>query len=625
MKYALTDLLHSIIGEEFGDIPTEVIVTRPEMASHGDYSTNVAMVLSKPIKKSPREIAIKIQDAIMRQKKAIESRDDDQNTNKNNQTLSSFSRELSKNDVLQAIDHIEIDGPGFINIFLSEASLSTLASEVLNRVLGVKSSSGKLIEKQKSRIVMVEFAHPNTHKAFHIGHLRNITTGESVVRLLAANGETVVRANYQGDVGLHIAKSLYGILHHPDYEDIVSKLTDLHEKIDFLSKAYVVGNSAYESTENENAKREIEAINKKIYARDPTIFPLYEQTRKWSLEYFDAIYKRVGSHFDRLYFESETYELGKKTVLEGVEKGIFVNDGGTVIFPGEKFGLHNRVFITREGNPTYEAKDMGLGKLQFGEYHPDLIIHCVSSEQTGYFQVIIEALAQLEPQTRGKEYHLVYGWVRLKEGKMSSRTGNVVLGEWLLDEVKKAINNKVLSNISIDDRSTSEKQPKKPTMTDDVAEAAAIAAVKYSFLRVSTQQDIAFDINESININGDSGVYLLYSYARCRSVIRKSGTDTFSLAVPSQLATIEREIMRLLSYYPQVVKESADIYQPSKLCSYLFDLAQAFNLFYATCPILETEDTDKTISTFRLGLTNAVSHILQHGLSLLGIATIEHM
>lgn len=238
---------------------------------------------------------------------------------------------------------------------------------------------------------------------------------------------------------------------------------------------------------------------------------MYEETRQWSLDYFANIYERVGSHFDRYYFEGEVYESGKQYVLEGVKKGIFVESEGAIIFPGKKYNLHNRVFVTGEGNATYEGKDVGLARLQFDEYHPGIIIHVVGPEQASYFQVLFKALELVFPETAGREFHLIYGWVKLKEGKMSSRTGNVILGEWLLDEAKKEIT-KIL-----DQTGSKYNKPQR----EEIAEKAAVAAVKYSFLRVATKQEIAFDLAESVSFEGDSGPYLQYTYARAKSVLRK--------------------------------------------------------------------------------------------------------
>lgn len=658
-------LFFSALWKSFGYEPVDFDITVPDHPTHGDFSVNLALVGAKAVGKPPRDLALQVMEQFSKWKNACEAEGQGQTSSHIDQTTT-VPKDLEP--LLRDIDHVEIAGPGFVNIFLSEAKLITHLSQVLHRDERDTTRNPKTGKKR----VMVEFAHPNTHKQFHIGHLRNITTGESIVRLLESQGVEVIRANYQGDVGLHIGKALYGIFllverkntgtskhrsiasskneatTHEDtnYEVTVSWLQDnlktVSERSEFLGIAYATGAGAYES--DEAAKQEIEAINKLVYSRDSRIYPLYELTRQWSLDSFEAIYGRVGSHFDRYYFESQTYESGREAVLEGLKKGIFERSEGAVIFPGEKFKLHNRVFITSAGNPTYEAKDMGLGKLQFDEYQPDMIVHCVASEQIGYFQVIFEALAQLYPETRGKEHHLVYGWVRLKEGKMSSRSGNVVLGSWLLDETKKNI--RLIMQNTVSDYKVNEQ--------DEVAEKAAIAAVKYGFLKVSTAQDIAFDIKESININGDSGPYLLYTYARCRSVIRKAlniATSQFDAShlrthtIPSNnedtknevsthedanykdmhdISVAERNILRHLVSFDDVIAHAACEYAPSYVCTYLYNLAGLFNTFYNVSPILEAPDGEKQVQ-FRLAITQAVATVLARGLYLLGIATVERM
>jgi arginyl-tRNA synthetase len=568
MKDTIVTILTAILRDmNISDMEPEVEMTGT--SGHGEYTTNVAMKLTKTRKENPMRIGEDIKKRIEQSKKMMEI----------------------------GVEKIELASPGFLNFFLSDSAL--LTQIVQTNILKNPST------------IMVEFAHPNTHKAFHIGHLRNIITGESIVRLLKENGHTVIRANYQGDVGLHIAKCLFGILHTQEYSKHLQEISSMEEKIQFLSQSYVAGNKAYE--EDTEAKKEINIINKQIYAKDPKILRLYEQTRNWSLEYFAGIYGRVGTTFDRFYFESETYELGKKLVEEYTDKGVFEKSDGAIIFPGEKFGLHNRVFITSEGNPTYEGKDIGLAKLQRDEYHPDMIIHCVASEQIEYFRVIFEAISQVFPDMKGKEYHLVYGWVRLKEGKMSSRSGNVVLGEWLLTETKK----EMMHILSEGNRGYDAKEK------EAIAECATIAAVKYAFLKVSTPQEIAFDIKESININGDSGPYLLYTYARCKSVVEKSqklseiSDQTLEGDIKQTLNQEEHDLARLLLYYPEVVTYAANNYAPNALCTYLFILAQAFNLLYAKHPILE--------NNLRLMLTNKTAETLQRGLYLLGIPTVDRM
>lgn len=559
IKQQLTAELKNIL-QEFGLSDITPAVDYPADPRHGDYATNVALVAAKTLGKNPRELAQDLQGRLQE---------------------------------LDFVEKVEIAGPGFVNFWIKNG-------EFLYVIEGDSEASSTKFTGQK---IVVEFAHPNTHKAFHIGHLRNITTGESVIRLLEQGGADVVRVNYQGDVGMHIAKCLYGILHNEAFA-LEKVKDDVKERVEMLGKAYAAGSKAFE--EDPEAKKEVGKINKQIYAKDPAIWDLYQTTRQWSLDYFETIYERVGSHFERYYFESEVYEAGKTLVLDGLKKGLFEESDSAIIFPGKKAGLHDRVFVTGEGNPTYEGKEMGLGQLQFKENNPDLIIHVVGPEQAGYFQVVFEALAQLFPETRGKEYHLAYGWVKLKHGKMSSRTGNVILGEWLLDEAKK----KILESYKT---------------SDEIAEQVAVAAVKYSFLRVSTGQEIAFDLEESISFDGNSGPYLQYTFARTQSVLaksQKSKVESYKLAEGLQLQTEERELLRLLARFPEMVEEAAERLSPNVLCTYLFDLAQNFNLFYQKCPILKAEGETRE---FRLHLTQATGNVLQKGLALLGIKAPHKM
>jgi arginyl-tRNA synthetase len=623
MKESITIFLTSLI-KDMGAVDSNADVSVPENPDHGDYSTNIALRLSKILKKPPMDIALSVSENLKSQISMSKLKGQNHNTPKDNQTM---SRESSGKVVLQDIERVEVVAPGFINFYLTVHNLITQVIGVLNNPKAVGTS-----QTNKGKTVMVEFAHPNTHKAFHIGHLRNITTGESIVRLLESTGYEVVRANYQGDVGMHIAKCLYGILKFKSLKFNVkswqeARTLSLTDRVEYLGEMYAAGSKAYD--DNEAAKKEIGEINKKIYAKDPSIYPVYQETRQWSLDYFEHIYKRVGSHYDRYYFEGEVYEAGKKTVLEGRKKGIFVESKGAIIFPGEKFKLHNRVFITSEGNATYEGKDMGLAPLQFKEYHPERIIHVVGPEQASYFQVVFEALAQMFPETRGREYHLIYGWVKLKEGKMSSRSGNVVLGEWLLNQASKSIRNILKQS---DTKYTEAVQK-------EIAEKAAVAAVKYSFLHVATESEIAFDIASSVNINGDSGPYLQYTYARCMSVLRKSGeygknveSSMENISNTINLSEEEKRLMQTIAHFNEVVEDAAKNLSPSVLCTYLFHLAQQFNLFYSKHSILGTASSKEishngnpSTKNFRIAVTHATATLLMRGLYFLGIEVLEQM
>lgn len=569
--------------EELGLSGIEPQLEHPQEESHGDCSANVAMeVFGKVSKvskakgwKTPLKLAEAITGAIRKTQYA--------------------KRWLEK---------IEAAPPGFINFWLSKEAFGRELEKALKE--GERYPSTLLGTNLKGRRILVEFAHPNTHKLFHIGHLRNITLGESICRLLESQQARVNRANYQGDIGLHIAKALWGLKTFGGKQP-----RTLDGKVRLLARAYVKGNEG-----DEGGKKEIEEINKKLYEGDKKLAKLWEETRKWSLEYFDQIYKRVGTKFDRLYFESEVAEPGRELVRKNINK-VFKEDQGAVIFPGEKYGLHNRVFINSLGLPTYEAKDIGLAKLQLEEFSPDRIIHVVGPEQKGYFEVVFKAIELVIPALSGREYHLAYGWVRLKTGKMSSRTGDVVEGEWLLDEVKKRLREKY-------------------EMADKTAEQVAVGAVKYSMLRLHPQSEIAFDIDESIRLDGESGPYLQYTFARTQSVLEKSRLSDVGFQTSDNQAAdseiwqsvnrylksgnLNSEELALLRHFykfPEVVQESAEKFSPNLLCNFLFELCQRYNAFYGKHRILG--------QAFRLALTEVTGNILKTGLGLLGIESPKRM
>ncbi|MBI5449093.1 arginine--tRNA ligase [Candidatus Gottesmanbacteria bacterium] len=592
MHDRLVSLLQKALSElGVTDIVPELQV--PEDVAHGDYATNVAMRLSKILKKSPVEIANELKELIIRDQKVSS---------------------------VKIIDRVEVAGPGFINIFLTEANLINRVSEVLKQ----KERFGKA-RKQK---IMVEFADPNPFKEFHIGHLRNIALGESFSRLLEAIGHEVRRVNYQGDVGMHVAKSLWGLRKILSEEPkLLSAGKNSREKAAVLGRAYARGAQAYEKSKED--KEAIIGLNKKVYCEDPSVRDEWKKGRQMSLDYFDLVYERVGTVFTRFYFESEVAPVGQKIVREHIADGVFEESDGAVIYRGEKKGLHTRVFIAKEGYATYEAKDMGLAILKAKEYAYDLSIIMTGNEQSEYFKVMLAALTDIQPELAAKTRHIPFGMVNLATGKMSSRTGNVVTAEWLIDEVKKRI-------AKILDQGGSNYTKREH---DDITEKGAVASVKYAMLKVGASSDLSFDIEKSISFDGDSGPYLQYTYARARSVVRKSQNSKFpsklrtgkiqNIAFSIQHLTLnpeERALARLISYFPEIVAQAAYQLAPNVLCTYLFRLAQTFNAFYAKHQILEEASTsDKGAANLRLALTAATAQVLKNGLSLLGIETLEQM
>lgn len=563
METKIIALIGKAVQAVLPDFSDKIQLTIPQL-QFGDFSSNVALILAKKLKRNPLELAEEVK---------------------------------KKMEVDDAIELIQVIKPGFLNIWLSSKSLiSPLESAVRETFTFPSFFYGS--EKK----VMVEFAHPNTHKLFHIGHLRNISTGESVTRLLSAVGNTVVRTNYQGDVGLHIAKCLWGIKTRMkgDNEQLFEKLT-LQEKIKLLGKGYSEGQIAYD--ENPTAKEEIIEINRQIYMQDKKIKNLWETTRNWSIEYFEAIYKRLYSHFDRCYFESEIHEQGLKTAHELLKKGILEKSEGAVVFNGKQYGLDTRVFINSLGFPTYEGKELGLAAKEFVDFGKlDRAIHVVTPEQTSFFKITfkVEELIDKE-EFGGKQYHLAYEWVKLKEGKMSSRTGNVVEAEWLIDETKKRLLEKF-------------------EKAGDIVETLAVAAVKYSFLKNAVNSQIAFDIDESISLEGNSAPYILYTYVRTQGILGKD--ESSEGTYPSVLSPDEKLMMRLIYQYSNKVYKAASSLSPNVIASYLYDLCKEYNAFYQKNPILKAEADQKYV---RITITKAVGNIIKHGLGLLGIKTVQRM
>jgi arginyl-tRNA synthetase len=321
------------------------------------------------------------------------------------------------------------------------------------------------------------------------------------------------------------------------------------------------------------------------------------------LDYFDIIYKRLYTKFDRLFFESEFAPIAPQLVKEALEKGILEKSEGAIIFNGKKYGIDTRVFFNSLGFPTYEGKELGLAEKEFTEFGPiDKCIHVVSSEQTSFFKVTFKVEELLdEKKYKNKQLHLVYGWVRLKHGKMSSRSGFVVEGPWLIDEAKR----KIIDTFHC---------------TDEIAEKLSVASIKYSILKNTIQGEIVFDFDESISIEGNSAPYLIYTYVRTCSILSKDSSVSFT--PPTQVNEEELLLFRMIHSYPEIVHSAAQKFSPNFIATYLYNLAQQYNLFYQKCPILKA---DKKTKQFRLLLTKTVGQIIKNGLYILGIETVEKM
>ena len=559
------------------DVPV-FSVTASEHAGHGDYSTNVALLAAKLVKRPPMEIAELL---------AVRLRTYDA-------------------EIMAQVDAV---APGFVNI--------TLSNQLLSGALGHTTSKPAWwrTDGERGKKVIAEFTDPNPFKEFHIGHLYSNIIGEALSRIFEAGGAEVKRANYQGDVGLHVAKAVWGMRRKLGAAGI--QLSDLggkdpNERAKFLGEAYADGARAFE--EDESAKGEITALNRKIFANDPEVRELYETGRQWSLEYFERIYRRLGTKFDFYYFERDVGKIGLELVREHLARGVFEESDGAVVFPGEKYGFHRRVFINSEGLPTYEAKELGLAPTKYRDFRYDRSIIITGSEIIDYFRVLLAALKEINPDLAAKTVHIAHGMVRLPGGKMSSRTGDVVRALDLIEEVKA----RVLKRMAA--LKTELPRGRWP----EIAEAVALGAIKYSFLRVGVGKDSAFDIETSLSLEGDSGPYLQYTHARLKSILRKYGKEIEKWENRKlELDAAEHRLVVAMLRLPEAIEDALKSFTPNVVANYLHALAQLANEFYHSHPVMQEPDATKR--DLRLAIVAGVADTLKSGLGLLGIEAPEEM
>ncbi len=604
------DLLTQALQAQNIDVDT-LHIDVPSDAQFGDYSTNIALLHAKNLKINPMDLAQKIIDS------------------------------LPANNTIEKAQAIK---PGFINIFLKP----NLLVEVLN---DTSTKAGVIESSLNGKSFTVEFTDPNPFKEFHIGHLYSNTAGESISRLLEAVGVKVRRVNYQGDVGIHVACSVWGMItkvqstKYKVQSNNIESLEDIEklplaERVRWLGQCYAQGATSYK--EDEKVKEDIQSLNAQIFKAAQTmwkrvrpdfephvhyeklitreVFPqdivqeYYEKGRRWTLEYFETIYKRLGTKFvdGGYYFESFIGELGYDLVHKHLEDGVFEKSDGAIVFKGEKYGSHTRVFINSLGLPTYEAKEIGLNPTKYKDQPFDTSLIVTANEIEEYFKVVLKAMSFVAPEIASKTRHIAHGVVKLPEGKMSSRTGKIISGESLLDEVRDRLYIKV----------TESKRLAKEDL-DITVERLAVAAIKYSFLRSSLGKDVVFSFEESLSFEGNSGPYLLYSIVRCKSILEKAGSLSLNdLALSTQHSALDIDLLRLLIHFPDVVVQSATQYSPHLLCTYLHKLAQEFNAYYDKAPILKAEGD---LRTLRLAIVEKVRTTLTQGVQMLGFQEVERM
>lgn len=546
--------------EALGIADADFEVEHPEDLSFGDYACNAAMVAAKKAGKNPRALAEELAAKLEGQ--------------------------------IEYVERIEVAGPGFLNFYL----VRDFFAEEIQRINTLSEAWGHS-DLRAGEVTLVEYTSPNLFKPLHVGNLVGNIIGESITRLYEQSGSDVKRINYPSDIGLTVAKGVWGLQQtNGDPKDILA-----------LGEAYRFGNEAYEH--DEEAKAQIEAVNRSLYAADDkALNALREQGLATSKAKLDALCAMLGTTFDTVIFESEAGPRGKELVLQNVGT-IFQESEGAVVYKGEQDGLHTRVFLNSQGLPTYEAKDLGnfaFKQERYPEWSTSIIV--TGNEQTEYFKVEYAAIRKVFAVDAQKQLlHVPTGFLTLTTGKMSSRKGNVLTGESILEELQ--------------EESKKRAQESRADDVDALAKQVAVAALKFQILKHGLGSNIVFDKEKALSFEGDSGPYLQYTHARICSVVGKAEEAGIRASV-ANAPEVPYEVEKLLYRFEEVVRDAALELAPNAVVTYLLQLSGSFNAFYAHESIADASDP---YAAYKLALAEAVGLTLRNGLYILGIEAPKRM
>ncbi|MBR3180651.1 arginine--tRNA ligase [Candidatus Saccharibacteria bacterium] len=559
-------ILKKIIEETFGIKAEAKVEKAPELQGRkegeregfrADFATNVAMKISKEVGKNPREIG-------------------------------EILREVFLKEDLGTLEgtQVEIAGPGFLNFMLPDEYFKEKLGEFGGNLEEFKKNISR--DEYLDKTVVTEFSDPNPFKVLHIGHFYTSVVGESISRLFELSGAKVYRVNFGGDVGLHVGKTIYSLI-----KKGLKEFT-----IEDVAECYVEGTREYE--EDEEARKEIIELNKKIYQiaengeREGEIAKIYWKGRELSYRYFEDFYEKIGVKFDKFYPESEVAEKGVREVVEHTP-GVYEKSEGATVFKGEKFGLHTRVFINKEGLPTYETKDVGLLFEKWADFKFDESVVITGNDIIEYMKVVLKSVEQYAPELVQKTRHLTHGNVKLPGAvKMSSRKGNFIKAVDVLEDVREKTSNDLI----------------------------VLGAIKYAFLKYRIGGDIEFDIEESVSTTGNSGVYLQYSCVRAKKILKEDSEEELDKGFSKEweLNPFEVRICKKFVEYPEVIKQAVREMAPNVICNYLFETAQEFSRFYENCKVNGSE-----FEAERRRIVRAFRNVMEQGLGLLGIEVPEEM
>ena len=563
LQKALKELKINLKPEEI-----DSVIEVPKDHENGDYAFP-CFFLARQLKSAPHEIALDIRTKIK----------------------SSHG----------GFQEVQTAGP-YINFFVDR---KVLALETISEIIKQKDNFGKF-EKNK-RNILVEFPGPNTNKPLHLGHLRNMAIGESVSRILEFAGFKIIRGNIVNDRGIHICKSMAAYQKYG--KDKTPK--DAGKKSDhFVGDYYVMFNN--KSKENKDLEILSHHLLQKYEQGDKETVELLKKMNKWALDGFKQTYEKFGIKHDCEDYESKIYTKGRDIILQGVEKGVFKKkkkDGAIYInLKNKKLG--EKVLLRADGTSLYMTQDIYLAKERLEKYNLNEIIYVVGDEQIYHFNVLFEILELLGIASKESLNHLSYGHVELPEGKMKSREGTIVDGDDLIEKIQDLVKKQLEKREKLSKKQLEERSLK-----------ITLAAIKYLLLKTDIKKNIMFNPKESVSFEGDTGPYIQYSYARASSIIKKSKIKAFQIKEFKKLEPKEIELVKKLAEFPQMTQKACNDLNPTVIANYAYELAQIFNEFYHSCPVIGSKEKE----VFRLKLVKAFRQVLKNALYLLGIDVLEEM
>ena len=561
------DILEDIKRKILDAAGADLEFTYPPTPDLGDLSLPV-FALAKKEGKNPAEVAEKLA-AKIRRHRAIK----------------------------EMVSEIKIAG-AYLNFYLDRRHLF---SETLRAIEKSQTAYGRKKNPRPEKI-MIEYSNGNTHKEYHVGHLRNICYGDAISRLLAAAGQKTISVSYINDFGIHTAKTLWGYLKFPKDKKFENPGRALGE---------IYAEAVAKLGDNKEAAAEVGQIMQAIESRQGDTYRLWEKTRNWSIKYFSEIYAELGIKFAQTFYESDVIADGLKIVEDLKKKNILEKSEGAIIANLEKYDLGVLPIIRSDGTALYPVADLALAVKKFEKYHLDQSIYIVDVRQSLYFKQLFKILELMG--YRQKMTHLSYEFVTLPSGMMSSRTGNVITYQNLLADAK----------IRAQQETASRHVDWKNSRIEKLAAELAVAAMKFEMLKVSANKIITFNIDEALRYDGYTATYLEYTHARIRTLLKKAGAFPKSGADFNNLTeTREAALIVKLAKFPEVIARAAAAYDPSEVAKYLFELAQLFNDYYHEIPVIKAE---KDIRNARLRLLTAVGQILANGLEILGIKALPQI